>query len=115
MKNATASQQVGMNKERQNKEMLKIENIIKDIENNLVFGSGYINTLTYNLGDKSCLRIIAEKETIDFKYITNGIEVIKTSVPYEMFWETAIETEVIFSVMETVFRVGELGKEQFNE
>ena len=95
--------------------MLKIENIIKDIENDLIFGSGYINTFTYDLGNKSCLRIVAKEETIDFKYITNGIEVIKTSVPFEMFWETAIETEVIFSVIETVFRVGELGKEQFNE
>lgn len=96
--------------------MLKTKYIIKDIENNLIFGSGFIHTLTYNLGDKSYLRIITEEETIDFKYLANGtIEVIKISVPYEMFWESSMATEVITSVIKTTLKVGELGRKQFNE
>lgn len=96
--------------------MLKTKYIIKDIENNLIFGSGFIHTLTYNLGDKSYLRIITEEETIDFKYLANGtIEVIKISVPYEMFWESSMATEVITSVIKTTLKVGELERKQFNE
>lgn len=96
--------------------MLKTKYIIKDIENNLIFGSGFIHTLTYDLGDKSYLRIIAEKETIDFKYLTDEtIEVIKISIPYEMFWETETEIEILTSVIKTISKVGELGRIQFNE
>ena len=96
--------------------MLKIKYVIKDIENNLIFGSSFIHTLTYDLGDKSYLRIIAEKETIDFKYLANEtIEVIKISVPYEMFWESSTATEVITSVIKTTSKVGKLGRKQFCE
>ena len=96
--------------------MLKVKYIIKDIENEILFGSGFIHTLTYDLGDKSYLRIIAEEETIDFKYLADEtIEVIKISVPYEMFWESSVATEVITSVIKTIFKVGELGRTQFSE
>lgn len=96
--------------------MLKTKYIIKDIENDLIFGSGFIHTLTYDLGDKSYFRIIAEEETIDFKYLANEtIEVIKISVPYEMFWESSVATEVITSVIKTISKVGELGRTQFSE
>ena len=33
--------------------MLKTKYIIKDIENDLIFGSGFIHTLTYDLGDNN--------------------------------------------------------------
>ncbi len=96
--------------------MLKAKYIIKDIENNLIFGSGFVHTLTYDLGDKTYFRVTAEEETIDFKYLTNEtIEVIKISIPYEMFWETETEVEILTSVIKTISKVGELGREQFSE
>jgi len=96
--------------------MLKTKYIIKDIENNLIFGSGLIHTLTYDLGDKSYFQVTVEKETIDFKYLTNEtIEVIKISIPYEMFWETETETKILTSVIKTISEIGELGRTQFNE
>ena len=53
---------------------------------------------------------------IDFKYLANEtIEVIKISVPYEMFWESSVATEVITSVIKTISKVGEFGREQFCE
>lgn len=95
--------------------MFKTEYIIKDIENNILFGNGSITTLVYNLAYKTILRINAKEETIDFQYLIDGIEIIKISIPYEMFWESSITTEVITSVIETISKVGELGRKQFSE
>ena len=95
--------------------MLKVKYIIKDIENNILFGNGSITTLVYNLADRCCLRISTVTETIDFQYLIDDIEIIKISVPYEMFWESSTATEVITSVIKTTSKVGELGREQFCE
>lgn len=95
--------------------MLKTEYIIKDIENNLLFGNGSITSLVYNLADRSILRINAKEEIIDFQYLIDSIEIIKVSIPYEMFWEPSTTTKVITSVIETISKVGELGRKQFSE
>lgn len=95
--------------------MLKIKYIIKDIENNILFGNSSITTLVYNLADRSRLRISTATETIDFQYLIDDIEIIKISVPYEMFWESSTATEVITSVIKTTSKVGELGRKQFCE
>ena len=94
--------------------MLRVENVIKDIEDNLLDGSDLIESLVYNQGNNSTFEIHAV-ETINFLYKTNGIKVIETSVPYEMFWKPVTTKEVVASVMETVFTVGRLGEEQFND
>lgn len=95
--------------------MLKVKYIIKDIENNILFGDGSITTLVYNLADRNKLRINAETETINFQYLIDDIEIIKISVPYEMFWESSTTTEVITSIIKTISKVGELGRKQFCE
>lgn len=95
--------------------MLRVENVIKDIEDNLLDGSDLIESLVYNQGNNSTFEIHATVETINFLYKTNGIKVIETSVPYEMFWKPATIKEVVSSVMETVLTVGRLGEEQFND
>lgn len=94
--------------------MLRVENVVKDIENNLLDGTGFIESLVYDQGNNSTFEIHAKLGTIDFLYKANGIEVIKTSLPYEMFWEFATTRKIINSIMETVFTVGRLGEDQFN-
>lgn len=95
--------------------MLKTKYIIKDIENNILYGNGSITTLVYNLADRSILRINAKEEVIDFQYLMDSIEIIKVSIPYEMFWGSSTTTEVVTSVIETISKVGELGRKQFSE
>lgn len=94
--------------------MLRVENIVKDIENNLIDGSGSIKSLVYNQGNGSAFEIHTTVEAINFLYKTNGIKVIETSVPYEMFWGYASTREIVDSIMETVFTIGRLGEDQFN-
>lgn len=93
--------------------MIDYNRIYKDIENNIFFGSGYIYRLTYaDILPFSYYQITTSEETIDFTYEANGCEVIKTSVPYEMFWEPNEAKEIVQTIMETIIKIGRKASEQ---
>lgn len=91
--------------------MLRAENIIKDIEDNLLDGSDLIESLVYDQEDNNSFAVYAQIEAIDFVYKINGFVIIRTSIPYEMFWEPSIAKEIMTSVINDIITVGKLGKE----
>ena len=92
--------------------MINYDRIYKDIENNLIYGTGFVYMLTYADTRPFCYyKITASEETLDFSYETNGNEVIKTSIPYEIFWEPNDVKEIVTDVMKTIIKIGRKGNE----
>ncbi len=92
--------------------MINYDRIYKDIEDNLIYGNGFVHMLTYADAFPFCYyKITASEETLDFSYEANGYEVIKTSIPYEIFWEPNDVKEIVTDVMETIIKIGRKGNE----
>lgn len=92
--------------------MINYDRIYKDIEDNLIYGTGFVYMLTYADTLPFCYyKITASEETLDFSYEANGYEVIKTSIPYEIFWEPNDVKEIVTDVMKTIIKIGRKGNE----
>ena len=93
--------------------MVNYDRLYKDIEDNLIYGSGFVEMLTYADTLPFCYyKVKASEETLDFTYEANGYEVIKTSIPYEMFWEPEDVKEMLPTIMEPIIEIGRKAGEQ---
>ena len=92
--------------------MINYDRIYKDIEDNLIYGTGFVHMLTYADTLPFCYyKITASEETLDFSYEANGYETIKVSIPYEIFWEPNDIKEIVADVMEMIIKIGRKGNE----